>query len=338
MKTDTDLQLVALIRDAAAQERPPSAAHRSRLKEAVLHRASCSDLGDDDDGERIARLAEWTTPKGAWRFDGARGGARSLVRQVAAFAAWGAGLGLAFAGAIEGRALVAPRTSPSSVHGSHPARTNPSRPVQGHRPISPPAQEHESQAEAEAGIDPDSISPRPKERVVATASSDPRSQPSSSADRGRRTESSLARAGTPEVPPSSAGLLSPESETYTGKTAIDPVAVVGPIGPFETRSVDLAKTDQRLRAELELMSEVQSALRDQQGARALRLIERHDAEFGQGQLQQERLAAEVFAACQVGDRSRARDAATRFLGSDRTSPLALRVQGACPFRNRSQGP
>jgi hypothetical protein len=84
-----------------------------------------------------------------------------------------------------------------------------------------------------------------------------------------------------------------------------------------------------LRAELQLMSEVQAALRDNSGARALTLIERYDQSFAQGQLRSERLAAEVFAACQVGNVARAQRAAAQFLARDSSSPLAERVQGAC---------
>jgi hypothetical protein len=84
-----------------------------------------------------------------------------------------------------------------------------------------------------------------------------------------------------------------------------------------------------LRAELQLMSEVQAALRDNSGARALTLIERYDGAFPQGQLRGERLAAEVFAACQVGSVARAQRAAAQFLSRDSSSPLAARVQGAC---------
>jgi hypothetical protein len=91
-----------------------------------------------------------------------------------------------------------------------------------------------------------------------------------------------------------------------------------------------------LRAELQLMSEVQAALRDNSGARALTLIERYDGAFAQGQLRSERLAAEVFAACQVGNVARAQRAAAQFLSRDSSSPLAARVQGACI--NAERGP
>jgi hypothetical protein len=77
------------------------------------------------------------------------------------------------------------------------------------------------------------------------------------------------------------------------------------------------------------MSQVQAALRDNRGAQALSLLERYDDSFPRGQLGTERLAAEVFAACQVGDVARAGRAATRFLQRDSSSPLAQRVKGAC---------
>ncbi|HWA75636.1 MAG TPA: hypothetical protein VG937_25045 [Polyangiaceae bacterium] len=86
-----------------------------------------------------------------------------------------------------------------------------------------------------------------------------------------------------------------------------------------------------LRAELALLNEMQGALRVGQASRALELVERHQREFPNGQLGTERLATEVFAACQLGDLSRARAAAQRFLKRDTSSPLALRVKGACNF-------
>jgi hypothetical protein len=87
-----------------------------------------------------------------------------------------------------------------------------------------------------------------------------------------------------------------------------------------------------LRAELDLMAHVQEALRDNQGARALTLIASYDALYPSGVLTSERLAAEVFAACQMGDRTRARRAAARFLTEDSRSSLATRVRNACADR------
>jgi hypothetical protein len=89
-----------------------------------------------------------------------------------------------------------------------------------------------------------------------------------------------------------------------------------------------------LREELELMGEVQAALRDGLGARALELTALHAGRFPRGQLARERLAAEVFAACQAGQSERALRAASRFLERDSSSLLAERVRNACPFRRQ----
>ena len=89
-----------------------------------------------------------------------------------------------------------------------------------------------------------------------------------------------------------------------------------------------------LSAELLLMADVQRALRDAQANRALELVARHAAEFPDGQLVNERLAAEAFAACQSGDVARARRAAALFLARDSTSSLALRVKKTCTTGER----
>lgn len=93
-----------------------------------------------------------------------------------------------------------------------------------------------------------------------------------------------------------------------------------------------------LRAELELLGAAQAALRDGRAAEALSLFARYDVAFPAGQLTVERLAGEVFAACQVGDRARAGRAAKRFLLRDSDSALAERVKRACPFTNGERAP
>jgi hypothetical protein len=119
--------------------------------------------------------------------------------------------------------------------------------------------------------------------------------------------------------PASIEASAPKARAALSANAVEPVDAAKPAD-----SVAPA-----LRAELQLMSEVQAALRDNSGARALTLIERYDGAFPQGQLRGERLAAEVFAACQVGSVARAQRAAAQFLSRDSSSPLAARVQGAC---------
>lgn len=92
-----------------------------------------------------------------------------------------------------------------------------------------------------------------------------------------------------------------------------------------------------LRAELDLMAQVQGALRDGRAARALALIARYDLQYPSGSLANERLAAEVFAACAIGDPARAQRAATAFLARDSVSVLAGRVKKAC-FSSVGGGP
>ena len=91
-----------------------------------------------------------------------------------------------------------------------------------------------------------------------------------------------------------------------------------------------------LSAELSLLTATQAALRDGRGAEALSLIDSYDRKFPGGQLLGERLAAEVFAACQVGDRARATRAAQRFSQRDSSSVLAGRVRRSCAFE-RAEG-
>jgi len=80
--------------------------------------------------------------------------------------------------------------------------------------------------------------------------------------------------------------------------------------------------------ELTLLENVQSELRAGHGAAALRLLDGSSFPEG-GQLQAERLAAEVFASCQAGDAERARTAARLFLRRYPSSPASGRVRGSC---------
>ncbi|HEX6277578.1 MAG TPA: hypothetical protein VFZ53_31255 [Polyangiaceae bacterium] len=120
-------------------------------------------------------------------------------------------------------------------------------------------------------------------------------------------------------------------------TAASPPATAEPassqrVAPASASALPAASStaSRSLSAELLLMAEVQRALRDGHAARALELVSRHAAEFPDGQLVNERLAAEAFAACQRGEIARARRAAARFLERDPASSLASRVKRTCP--------
>lgn len=81
--------------------------------------------------------------------------------------------------------------------------------------------------------------------------------------------------------------------------------------------------------EVTLLENVQSELRAGHGARALALLDESASGLGAGQLQAERLAAEVFASCQAGQVSRARRAARVFLQSYPAMPASDRVRASC---------
>jgi len=132
-----------------------------------------------------------------------------------------------------------------------------------------------------------------------------------------------ARAPTAEVPETSLG------ESSAGEKSAAPTPLkrnAEAIAPSSSSGTDRGSP---LRAELDSMARVQEALRDSQGSRALSLIASYDALYPNGVLKSERLAAEVFAACQLGDRTRARSAAERFLAKDSSSSLAVRVRNSC---------
>ena len=90
-----------------------------------------------------------------------------------------------------------------------------------------------------------------------------------------------------------------------------------------------AGSDSSLLQEIALLEQVQAALRAGNGARALSLLDQKSPASGSGQLGAERLAAEVFAACQVGDRQRAGRAARLFLQAYPATPASARVRASC---------
>jgi hypothetical protein len=152
---------------------------------------------------------------------------------------------------------------------------------------------------------------------------------SSAAPRASAPSRSELRAAPSNAPPIEEPVV---AKAPPAPTAPPPLPAKPPVsGPS-------GSADPALRAELALMTAAQAALRDGKAWQALRLLERYDAEFPGGQLSRERLAAEVFGACQVGDRARAARAAKRFLQHDSDSALAQRVKQACPFTSNGVAP
>ncbi|HEX6271825.1 MAG TPA: hypothetical protein VFZ53_02240, partial [Polyangiaceae bacterium] len=84
-----------------------------------------------------------------------------------------------------------------------------------------------------------------------------------------------------------------------------------------------------LHEEAALLQRVQQELRAGRGAEALRLLDASSERLERGQLRQERLAAEVLAACQTGDRARALQSARAFAAENPATPSAARLRGSC---------
>jgi len=102
-----------------------------------------------------------------------------------------------------------------------------------------------------------------------------------------------------------------------------------------TARVGAAARQVRLERELRLLAAVQARLRQGQGESALALLDQQrDSSDTSQQLIEERLAAEVFAACAAGKRDRAKLAAKRFLALAPGSPLAFRVRSSCGGADR----
>jgi hypothetical protein len=81
--------------------------------------------------------------------------------------------------------------------------------------------------------------------------------------------------------------------------------------------------------ETRLLAQVQQALREGNGLRALNLLGRYRRDFVKGALREEAAAAEVFARCAIGDISGVTNARDRFRQRFAGSPLEPRVESSC---------
>jgi hypothetical protein len=109
-------------------------------------------------------------------------------------------------------------------------------------------------------------------------------------------------------------------------TRLRPKAAAAPavtVQPFESPP----RTDTA--EELALIRQATQALRDQQSAIAIELLEQHAARFPQGVFAQERAGMTAIALCRQGRVAEGRALTQAFLASAPKSPLATRVQSAC---------
>lgn len=87
--------------------------------------------------------------------------------------------------------------------------------------------------------------------------------------------------------------------------------------------------DPSRQAELALIRETLTSLRDHAPQRALRLLEEHESRFPQGVFAHERRGLRAVALCEAGESARGKRERARFLRQDSHSPLAARVRKAC---------
>lgn len=148
--------------------------------------------------------------------------------------------------------------------------------------------------------------------------------PPQGAEPSRRTLTILSKAARTRKPASSA---SSESATHTAERSAVASPARGPSGqaePIAEAPADMVTAD-----ELALIRQAAEALRHEQPARALQLLEQHAARFPRGALLQERVGMVVVALCQQGRFSEAEPLREHFLENAPKSPLAGRIVRAC---------
>jgi hypothetical protein len=119
----------------------------------------------------------------------------------------------------------------------------------------------------------------------------------------------------------------PSDRARTTRESIEPRSP--PAATIEAHAPAAATEAGTLAPELALLEHVQAELRSGQGTRALELLDNSSLAIEHSQLRAERLAAEVFAACQAGDLERARRVMKRFLDEYPNTPMAARVRASC---------
>ncbi|MDC0668024.1 hypothetical protein [Nannocystis radixulma] len=88
--------------------------------------------------------------------------------------------------------------------------------------------------------------------------------------------------------------------------------------------------DASVLAEMALLQEAQTALRNGRPDAALELLDRHAESFARGSMAEERAALRVLALCAAGELARGAAEAAVFLRAHPRSTYALRVAAACP--------
>lgn len=168
---------------------------------------------------------------------------------------------------------------------------------------------------------------------------------------GAATESKPSSSARPAVlapvasqaPASATASNDIESSTSPSPAVPPPETLPAASGRSRARSAPSAPpaASSSLASEVQLMHDVNVALKSGQPGRALALLEAPRAGDA-GYMREEREAARVFALCQAGNQSAARTEAAAFLRKHPRSPLAGRVSASCasstnPATSKSKG-
>jgi type IV secretory pathway VirB10-like protein len=135
-----------------------------------------------------------------------------------------------------------------------------------------------------------------------------------------------------ETAPEVAAVEEPAQVEVTEEVAADPetppkAKVSRAVAPSEPKPQAAAAIADEVRE----LAQAQNALREGRAEEALRSLRAEENKSGA--LATERLAAEVFALCQLGRTSEAKARAQQFLKQAPKSPLAARVQSSCAFNS-----
>lgn len=156
------------------------------------------------------------------------------------------------------------------------------------------------------------------------------------------TAHSFTRAPAVSRPMSQASVsprdTAPRREQMTTSASSAPSVVIAPDRPNENQRSTGAiakalRPPPNVAKETKLLGQVQRALSAGNGALAWKLLGLYRRDYGQGALDEEASAAEVFALCAMGQSPRASAAVARFTRQFPESPLGPRVRQSCGIEN-----
>lgn len=163
---------------------------------------------------------------------------------------------------------------------------------------------------------------------IAIRNADPVSVVSISAVRAKPAEKSTpAQSRLPAATPRSEPDLKPAEPIPASRFEL-PVPERGSLRSPSRGAAEFVGTPS-VAGEVALLKDAQLALAAGDGTAALALLEQHAKRFPGGALVAERMAARVFALCELGRQEQARSAAQAFLRVAPDSPLVPRVMASC---------